>query len=168
MCVPEPLPEIKAETAIRDDFASRKAGAYKKASSPRQKFVHFGPVTEMDQQTWKRLSIGKAGPRQDGEEAVGHSSRTQTCSVSPASAAASRLEDQTLNPQNGYRYSSPLRMCARSVQESLPLLKSLLKHIKETTRDDLVLTGSLLVSREVMLVASPGGKPVKLNDIHPF
>nr|XP_045378284.1 LIM and calponin homology domains-containing protein 1 isoform X6 [Camelus bactrianus] len=103
MCVPEPLPEIKAETAIRDDFASRKAGAYKKASSPRQKFVHFGPVTEMDQQTWKRLSIGKAGPRQDGEEAVGHSSRTQTCSVSPASAAASRLEDQTLNPQNGYR-----------------------------------------------------------------
>ncbi|KAB1282314.1 LIM and calponin homology domains-containing protein 1, partial [Camelus dromedarius] len=150
MCVPEPLPEIKAETAIRDDFASRKAGAYKKASSPRQKFVHFGPVTEMDQQTWKRLSIGKAGPRQDGEEAVGHSSRTQTCSVSPASAAASRLEDQTLNPQNGYRYSSPLRMCARSVQESLPLLKSLLKHIKETTRDDLVLTGSLLVSREVI------------------
>nr|XP_015099513.1 LIM and calponin homology domains-containing protein 1 isoform X10 [Vicugna pacos] len=103
MCVPEPLPEIKAETAIRDDFASRKAGAYKKASSPRQKFVHFGPVTEMDQQTWKRLSIGKAGPRQDGEEAVGHSRKTQTYSVSPASAATSRLEDQTLNPQNGYR-----------------------------------------------------------------
>lgn len=68
-CAPEPSPEIKAETAIRDDFASRKARAYKKASSsPRQKFVHFGPVTEIDQQTWKRLSIGRAGPREDPEE----------------------------------------------------------------------------------------------------
>ncbi|GAB1289695.1 LIM and calponin homology domains-containing protein 1 [Apodemus speciosus] len=33
---PEPSPEIDAETAIRDDFASRKARAYKKASGPRQ------------------------------------------------------------------------------------------------------------------------------------
>ncbi|XP_057582675.1 LIM and calponin homology domains-containing protein 1 isoform X7 [Hippopotamus amphibius kiboko] len=103
-CAPEPSPEIKAETAIRDDFASRKARAYKKASSPRQKFVHFGPVTEIDQQTWKRLSIGRAGPREDAEEVISHSSKIQTYSVSPASAATSSLkEDHVLNPQNDCR-----------------------------------------------------------------
>nr|XP_042113412.1 LIM and calponin homology domains-containing protein 1 isoform X2 [Peromyscus maniculatus bairdii] len=102
-CAPEPSPEINAETAIRDDFASRKARAYKKASSPRQKFVHFGPVTEIDQQTWKRLSIGKAGPR-DSSEVVSHSSRSQTLSRLPTSAAPFGLqEDQMLSPQNDCR-----------------------------------------------------------------
>ncbi|XP_028347819.1 LIM and calponin homology domains-containing protein 1 isoform X9 [Physeter macrocephalus] len=103
-CAPEPSPEIKAETAIRDDFASRKARAYKKASSPRQKFVHFGPVTEIDQQTWKRLSIGRAGPKEDAEGVIGHSHKIQTYSVSPALAAMSSLqEDHRLNPQNDCR-----------------------------------------------------------------
>ncbi|XP_053779541.1 LIM and calponin homology domains-containing protein 1 isoform X4 [Desmodus rotundus] len=98
---PEPSPEIKAETAIRDDFASRKARAYKKASGPRQKFVHFGPVTEIDQQKWKRLSIGKAGPREDIEGVISHSSKIQTYSVSSTSAATSSLkENRMLKPQN--------------------------------------------------------------------
>ncbi|XP_036920154.1 LIM and calponin homology domains-containing protein 1 isoform X18 [Sturnira hondurensis] len=101
VCAPAPSPEIKAETAIRDDFASRKARAYKKASSPRQKFVHFGPVTEIDQQKWKRLSIGKAGPRGDPEGVISRSSKIQTCSVSSASAATSELkENRMLKPQN--------------------------------------------------------------------
>ena len=104
-CAPEPSPEIKAETAIRDDFASRKARAYKKASSPRQKFVHFGPVTEIDQQTWKRLSIGRAGPKEDAEEVISHSREIQTYPVPPALAAMSSLqEDHRLNPQNDCRY----------------------------------------------------------------
>ncbi|XP_057628396.1 LIM and calponin homology domains-containing protein 1 isoform X6 [Chionomys nivalis] len=102
-CTPEPSPEINAETAIRDDFASRKARAYKKASSPRQKFVHFGPVTEIDQQTWKRLSIGKAGPRDDAK-VVGHSSQSQAPSVSPPPTAPLGLkDDRMLSPQNGCR-----------------------------------------------------------------
>lgn len=113
ICAPEPSPEIKAETAIRDDFASRKARAYKKPSGPRQKFVHFGPVTEIDQQKWKRLSIGKAGPREDVEEVISHSGKIQTYSVSSASAATSSLEeDQMLNPQNDCRYFSP-NMCKK-------------------------------------------------------
>lgn len=104
ICVPELSPEINAETAIRDDFASRKARAYTKTSSPRQKFVHFGPVTEIDQQKWKRLSIGKAGPREDGE-VITHGSKIRTSPVSPDSAATSSLkEDQKLNPQNDCRY----------------------------------------------------------------
>ncbi|KAL0596311.1 LIM and calponin homology domains-containing protein 1 [Plecturocebus cupreus] len=98
ICASEPSPEIKAETAIRDDFANRKARASKKASSPRQKFVHFGPVTEIDQQKWKRLSIGKAGPREDEEEVICHGSRIQTDPMSPVSVATSSLKGhQALN-----------------------------------------------------------------------
>ncbi|XP_074252166.1 LIM and calponin homology domains-containing protein 1 isoform X4 [Saimiri boliviensis] len=98
ICASEPSPEIKAETAIRDDFANRKARASKKASSPRQKFVHFGPVTEIDQQKWKRLSIGKAGPREDEEEVICHGSKVQTDSMSPVSVATSSLKGhQALN-----------------------------------------------------------------------
>ncbi|XP_069868325.1 LIM and calponin homology domains-containing protein 1 isoform X5 [Dipodomys merriami] len=97
---PEPSPEINAETAIRDDFASRKARAYKKASSPKQKFVHFGPVTEIDQQKWKRLSIGKAGPRED--VVVEHDSEMPASSSrSPRSAATSRIkEERVFSSQN--------------------------------------------------------------------
>ncbi|XP_031198371.1 LIM and calponin homology domains-containing protein 1 isoform X4 [Mastomys coucha] len=102
-CAPEPSPEIDAETAIRDDYASRKARAYKKASGPRQKFVHFGPVTEIDQQTWKRLSIGKAGPRDD-VEVVSHSSQNRISSGSPPSTATFGLkEEQMLSPQSDCR-----------------------------------------------------------------
>ncbi|XP_076721221.2 LIM and calponin homology domains-containing protein 1 isoform X14 [Callospermophilus lateralis] len=104
ICVPEPSPEISAETAIRDDFASRKARAYTKTSGPRQKFVHFGPVTEIDQQKWKRLSIGKAGPREGVEEVTTHGSKSQAYPMSPDSAATPSLkEDQKLNPQNDCR-----------------------------------------------------------------
>ncbi|XP_017814143.3 LIM and calponin homology domains-containing protein 1 isoform X1 [Papio anubis] len=104
ICASEPSPEIKAETAIHDDFANRKARASKKASSPRQKFVHFGPVTEIDQQKWKRLSIGKAGPREDEEKVICRGSKIQTGSVSPVSAATSSLKGhQMLNPQNDRR-----------------------------------------------------------------
>lgn len=110
-CAPEPSPEIKAETALRDDLAGRKARAYKKTSGPRQKFVHFGPVTEIDQQKWKRLSIGKAGPREGVDKVISHSSKIPLCSVSSASAAVSSLEeDRMLNPQNDCRYFSP-NMC---------------------------------------------------------
>lgn len=73
--------------------------------------MHFGPVTEIDQQKWKRLSIGKAGPREDVEEVMGHGSKIEMNSVTPASAATSGLQkDRTLNPQNDRRYFSP-SMC---------------------------------------------------------
>ncbi|XP_025145903.3 LIM and calponin homology domains-containing protein 1 isoform X9 [Bubalus bubalis] len=126
-CAPEPSPEIKAETAIRDDFASRKAKAYKKASSsPRQKFVHFGPVTEIDQQTWKRLSIGRAGPREDAEEGISPDSKTHTCSVSAASAAMPNLkEDRMLNPQNDCRtVTSDVDDCCKRVSQLAPVPES--------------------------------------------
>ncbi|XP_023375392.1 uncharacterized protein LOC111728722 [Otolemur garnettii] len=127
ICAPEPSPEIKAETALRDDFASRKARAYQKASSPKQKFVHFGPVTEIDQQTWQRLSIGKPGPREEGDT-VGHGSQVQMDSGSPVSVASSSKEDHVLNAQHGHRYTCP--SCAqRPAWDPLLLLRSLLQHM---------------------------------------
>ncbi|XP_043294369.1 LIM and calponin homology domains-containing protein 1 isoform X9 [Cervus canadensis] len=160
-CAPEPSPEIKAETAIRDDFASRKARAYKKASSsPRQKFVHFGPVTEIDQQTWKRLSIGRAGPRENAEEGIGHDRNIHTCSVSAASAATSNSKkDRMLNPQNGCRYGprtpvsddaestsmfdmrceedAAVQPHSRARQEQLQLINSQLREEDDRWQDDL-------------------------------
>ncbi|KAK1345970.1 hypothetical protein QTO34_008437 [Cnephaeus nilssonii] len=131
ICAPEPSPEIKAETAIRDDFASRKARAYKKASGPKQKFVHFGPVTEIDQQKWKRLSIGKAGPREEVEEVISHSRQGQTGAVSPASAATpSPEEDQMLNPQNDCRtVNSGIDDYCRGVSQLAPVLESQEEHV---------------------------------------
>lgn len=73
--------------------------------------MHFGPVTEIDQQKWKRLSIGKAGPREDIEGVISHSSKIQTYSVSSTSAATSSLkENRMLKPQNDDRYFLP-NMC---------------------------------------------------------
>lgn len=108
ICAPEPSPEIKPETAIRDDFASRRARAYQQASRPRHKSVHFGPVTEIDQQKWKQLSIGRTGPREDVEEVTGRGSEIEMNSVTPASAATSGSEkEQMLSLQNDCRYFWP-------------------------------------------------------------
>lgn len=61
-------------------------------------------MTEIDQQTWKRLSIGKAGPR-DNVEVVRHSSQNQISSGSPPSTATFGLkEEQMLSPQSDCRY----------------------------------------------------------------
>ncbi|XP_067387267.1 LIM and calponin homology domains-containing protein 1 isoform X3 [Emydura macquarii macquarii] len=89
---PEPSAEIAVETAVRDDFAGRKARAYKKASGPKQKFVHFGPVTEIDQQKWEKLSIARASPNNETKEETGwKNAKTQTCHETFASATACSL-----------------------------------------------------------------------------
>ncbi|XP_073093794.1 LIM and calponin homology domains-containing protein 1 isoform X3 [Manis javanica] len=131
ICSPDSSPEIRAETAIRDDFASRKVRAYKKASSLRQKFVHFGPVTEIDQKTWQRLCIVKAEPREDVEEVISHGSKAQTYSVSPASASTSSLEeDRMLNPQNDCRIvNSGIDDYCKKGLRLAPVLESQEEHV---------------------------------------
>ncbi|XP_048068026.2 LIM and calponin homology domains-containing protein 1 isoform X5 [Ursus arctos] len=128
---PEPSPEIKAETAVRDDFASRKARACQKASSPRQKFVHFGPVTDIDQQRWKRLSIGQAGPREDVQEVLSRGSETEKDSLSPSSTAtASLAKYQTLKPQNDHRIvNSGIDDYCKRVSRLAPVLETQEEHV---------------------------------------
>ncbi|EMP26720.1 LIM and calponin like proteiny domains-containing protein 1, partial [Chelonia mydas] len=106
----EPSAEIAMEAAVRDDFASRKARAYKKAFSPKQRFVHFGPVTEIDQQKWEKLSIARATSNREITEETGReSAETQTCHESFASATACSLttighNNEVSRPQNDSRY----------------------------------------------------------------
>ncbi|KAG6930085.1 LIM and calponin homology domains 1 [Chelydra serpentina] len=98
---PEPSAEIAVEAAVRDDFASRKARAYKKTSSPKQRFVHFGPVTEIDQQKWEKLSIARAASNSETTEETGReSAETQTCHETFASATATACSPTTIGHNN--------------------------------------------------------------------
>ncbi|XP_060134842.1 LIM and calponin homology domains-containing protein 1 isoform X6 [Zootoca vivipara] len=62
--------ETAVEAAGRNCFASHKVRTSKKASIPKQRFVHFGPVTEIDLHAWEKLSIARAAPKDDMEEAA--------------------------------------------------------------------------------------------------
>ncbi|KAI1887292.1 hypothetical protein AGOR_G00188750 [Albula goreensis] len=70
-------PAIRAETAALDDLASRRARAQRSAPSGRQRFVHFGPVTEIDQKCWERLSIARPGGEEE-EQWAGPGNEAQT------------------------------------------------------------------------------------------
>ncbi|XP_054150583.1 LIM and calponin homology domains-containing protein 1 isoform X4 [Melozone crissalis] len=69
-CSSNPLPpaDTTVKAVAHDDFAVRKTRANKKAGGPKQKFVHFGPVTEIDQQKWDKLVIGRASSKSGTEE----------------------------------------------------------------------------------------------------
>lgn len=54
-------PKIDATRAANDDFGRRKLSLQEKRARNKQKFVHFGPVTEIDQKRWDRLCIAKPG-----------------------------------------------------------------------------------------------------------
>ncbi|GAB0188379.1 LIM and calponiny domains-containing protein 1 [Grus japonensis] len=101
-----PPAEITVKAAVHDDFAVRKARANKKAGSPKQKFVHFGPVTEIDQQKWDRLVIGRASSKgvteeeskKDGVES--HSGVESSPSTTAGSLGFAEHSDEVSKPQN--------------------------------------------------------------------
>ncbi|XP_039920349.1 LIM and calponin homology domains-containing protein 1 isoform X2 [Hirundo rustica] len=63
-----PPTDTTVKAVACDDFAVRKTRANKKSGSPKQKFVHFGPVTEIDQQKWDKLVIGRSSSKSGTEE----------------------------------------------------------------------------------------------------
>ncbi|XP_077135962.1 LIM and calponin homology domains-containing protein 1 isoform X2 [Ranitomeya variabilis] len=54
-------PNIDVTRAANDDFGKRKLSLQEKRARNKQKFVRFGPVTEIDQQKWNKLCIAKPG-----------------------------------------------------------------------------------------------------------
>ncbi|KAG9479600.1 hypothetical protein GDO78_011559 [Eleutherodactylus coqui] len=54
-------PNIDLARAANDDFGKRKLSLQEKRARNKQKFVRFGPVTEIDQQIWDRMCISKPG-----------------------------------------------------------------------------------------------------------
>ncbi|XP_068799121.1 LIM and calponin homology domains-containing protein 1 [Struthio camelus] len=105
-CDTLPSAETTVKAAICDDFAVRKSRANKKAGSPKQKFVHFGPVTEIDQQKWDKLSIGRASSRseikeenqKDGVEI--HTGIQSSPSTAVGSLQSAGHSDEVSRPQN--------------------------------------------------------------------
>eukprot|EP00062_Callorhinchus_milii_P005089 gi/632944216/ref/XP_007887378.1/ PREDICTED: LIM and calponin homology domains-containing protein 1 [Callorhinchus milii] len=88
-CEVEPLPKIEVEKATQDDLAGRKARANKRASGSCQRFVHFGPVTEIDQKRWEKLSIAKAGSDNEPEDKAGSCAiKAYTCHLLPSVVSA--------------------------------------------------------------------------------
>ncbi|XP_029444591.1 LIM and calponin homology domains-containing protein 1 isoform X3 [Rhinatrema bivittatum] len=89
--IPEQAHEPNPAAAVHDDFTIRKARAHRKGASPRQKFVHFGPVTEIDQQRWAKLSIAKpvSGDGSD-EEANDESASVLVCDAPLADVPSHR------------------------------------------------------------------------------
>ncbi|XP_075423390.1 LIM and calponin homology domains-containing protein 1 isoform X2 [Ascaphus truei] len=61
---------IDVSRAANDDFGRRKLSLQEKRARNKQKFVHFGPVTEIDQQRWDRLCIAKPGSGEESEADV--------------------------------------------------------------------------------------------------
>ncbi|XP_029863700.1 LIM and calponin homology domains-containing protein 1 isoform X6 [Aquila chrysaetos chrysaetos] len=107
-CPSDTLPprEITVKAAASDDFAVRKARANKTAGSPKQKFVHFGPVTEIDQQKWDKLVIGRASSKSGTEEeskedgVESHSSVESSPSTTVGSLGFAEHSDEVSKPQN--------------------------------------------------------------------
>ncbi|XP_062431485.1 LIM and calponin homology domains-containing protein 1 isoform X7 [Rhea pennata] len=97
--------EISVKAAVRDDFAVCKARANKKSGSPKQKFVHFGPVTEIDQQKWDKLSIGRASSRSEIKEKNKDDVEIHTGTESSSSATSGIFQsaghsNEVSRPQN--------------------------------------------------------------------
>ncbi|XP_053922274.1 LIM and calponin homology domains-containing protein 1 isoform X3 [Cuculus canorus] len=107
-CPSDTLPpaEITVKAAAHDDFAVRKTQANKKAGSTKQKFVHFGPVTEIDQQKWDKLVIGRASSKSAAEEeskkdgVESHSGVESSPSTTAGNLGFAEHSDKVSKPQN--------------------------------------------------------------------
>ncbi|KAM6261284.1 LIM and calponin homology domains-containing protein 1 isoform 2-T2 [Porphyrio hochstetteri] len=106
-CPSDTLPptDTAVKAAASDDFAVRKARANKKAGSPKQKFVHFGPVTEIDQQKWDKLVVGRASSKGGTEEeskkdGVESNSGVESSSTTVGSLGFAEHSDEVSKPQN--------------------------------------------------------------------
>ncbi|XP_065692955.1 LIM and calponin homology domains-containing protein 1 isoform X6 [Patagioenas fasciata] len=114
--------EITVKPAAHDDFADRKARANKKAGSPKQKFVHFGPVTEIDQQKWDKLVVGRASSKSGTEEeskkdrVESHSGVESSPSTTVGSHRFAEHSDEVSKPQD--ESSPPLNLITSEVAKS--------------------------------------------------
>ncbi|XP_033369406.1 LIM and calponin homology domains-containing protein 1 [Parus major] len=99
-----PPTDTTVKAVAQDDFAVRKTRANKKAGSPRQKFVHFGPVTEIDQQKWDKLVIGRASSKSGTEE---ENKKDSVESLSGAESSPSTTAVSLGSAEHGSEVSEP-------------------------------------------------------------
>ncbi|KAM4781895.1 LIM and calponin homology domains-containing protein 1 isoform 4-T4 [Cyanocitta cristata] len=122
-----PPADTTVKAAAQDDFAVRKTRANKKAGSPKQKFVHFGPVTEIDQQKWDKLVIGRASSKSRTEEeskkdsVKSHSDVESSPPTTVVSLGFAEHSDEVSEPENE---SSTVTREVKQEQLEIPQLQS--------------------------------------------
>ncbi|XP_072424189.1 LIM and calponin homology domains-containing protein 1-like isoform X11 [Chiloscyllium punctatum] len=91
----KPMSETEVEKAAQDNPSCRKARSRTNASGSCQRSVHFGPVTEIDQQYWEKLNIAGTGPDSEAQKgADGCTIKTYTCHLLPSVASTVILNSQ--------------------------------------------------------------------------
>ncbi|XP_043548218.1 LIM and calponin homology domains-containing protein 1-like isoform X12 [Chiloscyllium plagiosum] len=91
----KPMSETEVEKAAQDNPSCRKARSRTSASGSCQRSVHFGPVTEIDQQYWEKLNIAGTGPDSEAQKgADGCTIKTYTCHLLPSVASTVILNSQ--------------------------------------------------------------------------
>lgn len=112
-----PPADTTVKAVAQDDFAVRNTRANKKAGSPKQKFVHFGPVTEIDQQKWDKLVIGRASSKSGTKEeskkdsVESHSGVESSPPTTVVSLGFAEHSSEVSEPENESRYLVWLRKC---------------------------------------------------------
>ncbi|RLW09333.1 hypothetical protein DV515_00002844 [Chloebia gouldiae] len=122
-----PPADTTVKAVAHDDFAVRKTRANRKAGSPKQKFVHFGPVTEIDQQKWDKLVIGRASSKSGTEEESKKDSVESLCGVESSSSTTvanigfAEYSNEVSEPENE---SSTVTQEESQEQLEIPQLRS--------------------------------------------
>ncbi|XP_069487850.1 LIM and calponin homology domains-containing protein 1 isoform X2 [Ambystoma mexicanum] len=139
VCKAEPSASEKVPVAPEDDLACRKTKESRKRPHHRQRFVHFGPVTEIDQQKWEKLSLAKP---EATDEVSGDVTRSKACSATAVRppVGASEMVNRESNDE-GLQYDAsevtwPAKEgCRRHVASSLLPEKQKLSGHGEGSKD---------------------------------
>ncbi|KAL4640352.1 LIM and calponin homology domains-containing protein 1 [Arapaima gigas] len=137
-------PAILAETAAKDDLASRRARANQRPPGNRQRFVHFGPVTEIDQQCWQKLSIARPGEEDEGEglgAKPGNEAATlrRLLSAAPVATPAIGLSSQVTeraSALSGDEAAQPLTPAELAQRENKALDEKLAQYREQEEEED--------------------------------
>ncbi|XP_072108906.1 LIM and calponin homology domains-containing protein 1-like isoform X7 [Mobula birostris] len=85
----KPRSGTKVRKEAPDDLVCQKARSNKGSSPSSQRSVHFGPVTEIGQQHWEKLSTSRAGPGSESEEEPDSCTiKAYTCHLLPSVSSA--------------------------------------------------------------------------------
>ncbi|KAM4707984.1 LIM and calponin homology domains-containing protein 1 [Discoglossus pictus] len=135
---------IDVTRATNDDFGRRKLSLHEKRARNKQKFVHFGPVTEIDQKRWDRLCIAKAGEEYETDVKDESASDVVCVTAVMSSTAASVQTTERTSTAKVLQNESSSLFTATSVEFSRETLSPAPSETEEdgqllnTKRDDML------------------------------
>ncbi|XP_056413054.1 LIM and calponin homology domains-containing protein 1 [Hyla sarda] len=129
-------PNIDLARAANDDFGKRKLSLQEKRARNKQKFVRFGPVTEIDQKKWDRLCIAKPGASEASASDDKVSEITCTKAVISDTSKIEVVETTPLSQPSTSRPAKP-EVC-RLPDVSAPPENEANGQLLDTKRDDML------------------------------